>query len=103
MKARKHTIDEVRTPQTTPHFPKFYKTNIPGIPVVSLAEFYTSEVSNLMNYFLHPHPKSLPSEIKYTSDFINKTNEKNINTDIIHKERHNSRNVRCRITLFQYS
>ena len=81
--ANKLTVDEVRTPQF--HiFPKVHKTNIPGRPVVSSVECHTSKISKFVDQYLQPHAKSLSSNIKNTSDFINRINEtKDINKDTI--------------------
>ena len=81
--ASKLTVNEVRTPQFHV-FPKFHKTNMPGRPVVSSVECHPSKTSKFVDHYLEPHPKSLPSYVKDTSDFINKINEtKDINKHTI--------------------
>ena len=81
--ASKLTVHEVRTPHFHT-FPKVHKPNVPETPVVSSVECHTSKISKLVDHFLQPHAKSLPSYIKDTSDFINKINEtKDINKDTI--------------------
>ena len=70
----KLTVDEVRTLQF--HIlPKVHKPDIPGIPLVSSVECYTSKISKFVGHFHQLHAKSLPSYINDTSDFINKINE----------------------------
>ena len=81
--ASKLTVNEVRTPQFHV-FPKFHKTNMPGRPVLSSVECHTSKISKFAYHYLEPHPNSLPSYVKDTSDFINKINEtKDINKHTI--------------------
>ena len=81
--ASKLTTDEVRIPQF--HiFPKVHETNIPRIPVVSSVECHASKISELVDHCLQPHGRSLPSYMKYTSDFINRINKtKDTNQDTI--------------------
>ena len=62
----------------TPKFyitPKIHKENNPGRPVINSINFHTSEISRFVDHHLQPLAKQIPSYIKNTNDFVNKTNK----------------------------
>ena len=65
----------------TPKFytsPKIHKQNHPGRPVISSIECHTANISQYVDYHLKEHVEKLPSFIKDTTDFINKTKDLHI-------------------------
>ncbi|XP_066925555.1 uncharacterized protein [Clytia hemisphaerica] len=70
--------------ETQPKTPKFYTTpkihkpDNPGRPVISSINCHTARISQYVDYHLQDHAKSLPSYIKDTTDFINKTKDLHI-------------------------
>ena len=65
----------------TPKFytsPKIHKQNNPGRPVISSIECHTANISQYVDYHLKEHVEKLPSFIKDTTDFINKTKDLHI-------------------------
>ena len=59
----------------TPHSyvtPKVHQKDIPGRPVGSSIDCYTSKLSKFVDHYLQRQTKSLPSYVKDTTDFIDK-------------------------------
>ena len=66
----------VQTDVKPGHFytlPKIHKTGNPGRPIVSSNSHPTERISQLFNYHTNPLVSSLDSQIKDTTDFLNKT------------------------------
>ena len=62
----------------TPKFytlPKIHKKNNPGRPVISPFNCHTTKISQFVDHHLQKHVQELPSYIKDTTDFINKTKD----------------------------
>lgn len=49
-----------------------YKRDIPVWPAASSIACHTSKLSKLVDHYLQPHAKALPSDIKDTTGIINK-------------------------------
>ena len=57
--------------------PKIHKKlkNPPGRPIVSGNSYPTEKISQVVDFFFHPHVRQLPSYIKDTTHFLNKTRQ----------------------------
>ncbi|XP_062596387.1 uncharacterized protein LOC134257802 [Saccostrea cucullata] len=53
--------------------PKIQKEGMPGPPIVSAIGHPTEKISEFIDLHLRPHVESLPSYLKDTTDYINKT------------------------------
>ncbi|XP_062572166.1 uncharacterized protein LOC134234122 [Saccostrea cucullata] len=53
--------------------PKIHKEGMPGRPIVSAIGHPTEKISEFIDLHLRPHVESLPSYLKDTMDYINKT------------------------------
>ena len=94
--ASKFGLDKVRTPQF--HIsPEAHKLSVPGRLLVSSIECHASKISKFVENSLQPHAKSLFIYKRYLR--LHQQNQWNKR----YKWRHDSRNVRCQITLYQYS
>ena len=74
------------TDPKTPKFytlPKIHKPNNPGRPVISSINCHTAKISKFVDYHLQDLVKKLPSYIKDTTDFINKTKDLDLPDDSI--------------------
>ena len=59
----------------TPRFyllPKIHKENNPGRPVISSVDCHTSRISSFVDYHIQDSAQSLKSNVRDTTDFINK-------------------------------
>ena len=84
----KNIADNLKTTNAkTPDFyitPKVHKKDVPGWPVVSSIDCHTSKLSKFVDHYVPPHAKALPSNVKDTTNFINKLeNVKDISKDSI--------------------
>ena len=55
--------------------PKIHKNNNPGRPVISSIGCHTANISKYVDHHLQEHVSKLPSYVKDTTDFINKTKD----------------------------
>lgn len=58
--------------------PKIHKEGNPGRPIISANGHPTEKISEFIDYHLRPFVKELPSHIKDTTDYINKTPKENL-------------------------
>lgn len=58
--------------------PKIHKEGIPGRPIINCIGHPTEKISHFLDLQLQPFVQSLPSFIKDTTDFINKTPSENL-------------------------
>ena len=73
------------TEPRTPLFyllPKIHKKNNPGRPVISSIDYHTSNISAFVDYHLQPLVKSLTSDVKDTTDFLNKIKDASKNLPV---------------------
>ena len=66
--------NEAKTPKFYTQ-PKIHKPNNPGRPVISSINCHTANISKFVDYHLQDHVTKLPSYLKDTTDFINKTKD----------------------------
>ena len=58
--------------------PKIHKDGIPGRPIVSAIGHHTEKISEFLDYHLRHHVEKLPSFLKDTTDYLNKTPSSNL-------------------------
>ena len=63
--------------------PKIHKEGMPGRPIVSAIGHPTENISEFIDLHLRPHVESLPSYLKDTTDYLNKTPSSNLPPDTL--------------------
>ena len=58
--------------------PKIHKPGMPGRPIVSAIGHPTEKISEFIDLHLRPHVENLPSYLKDTTDYLNKTPSSNL-------------------------
>ncbi|XP_048729663.2 uncharacterized protein LOC125647009 [Ostrea edulis] len=58
--------------------PKIHKEGIPGRPIVSAIGYPTEKISQFLDMHLRPHVETIPSYLKDTTDYMNKTPTSNL-------------------------
>ena len=63
--------------------PKIHKEGIPGRPIINCIGHPTEKISHFLEYHLRPFVENLPSYLKDTTDYINKTPSENLPAETI--------------------
>ena len=66
---------EAKAPQFK-MFPKIHKRGVPGRPVVSSLDCYTTKILKYIDHVFQPHVKELRSYVKDSTDFIRICNDR---------------------------
>ena len=77
---------QVQQPETPKFYiqPKLHKTRNPGCPVVSSINCHTNTISKYVDFCLQPIVKNIPSNVRDTTDFLQKLDKvKNIPNDCL--------------------
>ena len=63
--------------------PKIHKEGIPGRPIISGIDHPTEKISQFLDHHLQPHVENIPSYVKDTTDYLNKTSSEDLPSETI--------------------